>query len=351
MAIFKRKRDARTATPPPEPSGDAAVAQPQVEEEEPTASVGISVSSYGGFGATSRATAPAAQPAPADASEADASETVPAAPRRSVLGREVAPPASETVAGLRDNVLLRDALAGLPATPSNVDLAAVARNLLQGHVFLRVKGDARSLLSEGKDLPLAVASQGDQQYVLVYSSGAALAASVKADGDTDTSAMGQPVLTVLKYVLGGSYAGLIVDSASAPARAVYPRTLLERMVDAADPALEIKTLLAGERTAETPARVADALTRAKFWLAVNAAAGGRPGVAEARLEDGSRFIEVYSHPLEVVAMDRGDQPAPMTIEQLSAALRTDEGLSGVIVDAGGPWIRLTRDDLAPLLAS
>ena len=67
-----------------------------------------------------------------------------------------APAATETVPGLRDNVLLREALAALPATPDAADLLDVARQLLQGHLFLRVKGDARALLAEGKDLPLGV---------------------------------------------------------------------------------------------------------------------------------------------------------------------------------------------------
>ena len=40
----------------------------------------------------------------------------------------------------------------------------------------------------------------------------------------------------------------------------------------------------------------------------------------------------------------------MTAPQLAAALRADAELGGVIVDPGGPWIRLSRADLAPLLA-
>jgi hypothetical protein len=40
----------------------------------------------------------------------------------------------------------------------------------------------------------------------------------------------------------------------------------------------------------------------------------------------------------------------MTAAQLAGALRVDEGIDGVIVDPGGPWIRLSRADLAPLLA-
>lgn len=351
MALFKRKRDdahpeksvesvaettPATEFPAAQPAPDAAASVPETTPDAAPA-VGISMSSYGGFGA---ATAQPAEPAPA-----------PAPVRQpAVRGPELAPPATETIPGLRDNVLLRDALAGLPESPSNEELAGVARHLLQGHLFLRIKGDARALLSEGKELPLGIATRGDQQFVLVYSGGAALQAAVVADKDTDTSAMGQPVLTVLRYVLASPYAGIIIDGSSGAARAVYPRALLERMLAEAEPELEIKTLLAGERTDDTAGEIATALTRAKFWLAVNTATEGRYGVAEARSPQGDRLLEVYSHPLEVIAMGRGDQPAPMTPGQLANALRADEGITGVIVDAAGPWIKLSRDDLAPLLA-
>jgi hypothetical protein len=261
-----------------------------------------------------------------------------------------APAATETIPGLRDNVVLREALAALPATPDPADLLEVARQLMQGHLFLRVKGDARALLAEGKDVPLGVAQVNGKQFVLAYSSGAALRESIQADRETDTSAMGQPVLAVLRYALAGTYAGMVIDNSSAPARAVLPRELLEKLVDQADPSLEVKTLLSGDRTSATAAAVGEALTRVKFWVAVNKSPEGRFGVAEARTDDGARLIELYSHPLEVASLRRGDQAAPMTAPQLAAALRADAELGGVIVDPGGPWIRLSRTDLAPLLA-
>jgi hypothetical protein len=295
------------------------------------------------------AAAAAADPAPAPPVDAPSGASVepPAvrAPRA-----ERAPVATETIPGLRDNVVLREALAALPVSAEPADVLEVARQLMQGHLFLRVKGDARALLAEGKDLPLGVAEVKGVQYVLAYSSGTALRASIAADRVTDTSAMGQPVLAVLRYVLAGTYAGLIIDNSSAPARAVLPRELLEKLVDQADPALQVKTLLSGDRTAATASHIAEALTHVKFWVAVKRSPEGRFGVAEARTDDGARLIELYSHPLEVASLRRGDQAAPMTAAQLVGALRTDEGLGGVIVDPGGPWIRLSREDLAPLLA-
>jgi hypothetical protein len=348
MALFsRRKKDevAPASEVPSEAPVDAAEGQapsnevPVVPETEAPASVGISMDSYRGLGAAAPATG-----VPTVTGERPA----PARPTRPAAGD--APRSAETVPGVRDNVVLREALRAMPSPATSSDLLEVARQLLQGHLFLRVQGDARALLAEGKDLPLAVASMNGNQFVLAYSSGEALRTSIAADRETGTSAMGQPVLAVLRYVLAGTYAGLILDNASAPARAVLPRELLQKLVEQADESLELKTLLSGERTDATPTAVAQALTRVKFWVAVNTSAEGRIGVAEARTTDGARLIEVYSHPLEVATLRRGDQAAPMTAAQLAAALRADTELAGVIVDPGGPWIRLSRAELAPLLA-
>lgn len=261
-----------------------------------------------------------------------------------------APEPTETIPGLRDNVLLRAALGRVGDAPPSQAMLDVMRQLMQGHVFLRVKGDARTLLAEGKGLPLAVATAGERTFALVYSSGAALQASLKADGDTDTSAMGQPVLTVLNHVISSSYDGIIIDPASGASRAVLPKELLQRAAEQADPQLTVKTLLAAERTADIPAQIAQALTHVPLWVAVGSAEGGMPGLAEGRTEDGSRYLEVYSHPLEVAVMGRGDNAGPITGAQLARALRSEPQLTGIVVDPAGPWIRLTRDALAPLLA-
>lgn len=354
MALFSRRKKTDDLEPtvveaqaapaeetPVDAETDAAVGptRPEAPADASAASgggvgtVGISVSSYQGLGST------APEPAPPVHT-----------PHPRTLGPAEAPASTETIPGLRDNVVLREALSSLPPQPQAPDLLEIARQLMQGHLFLRVKGDARALLAEGKDLPLGVAAVGGKQFVLAYSSGSALRQSIAADGETDTSAMGQPVLAVVRYVLAGPYAGLIIDNSSAPARAVLPRELLEKLLDQADPSLEVKTLLSGDRTDATASAVADALTRVKFWVAVNRSEEGRFGVAEARTADGARLIELYSHPLEVASLQRGDQAAPMTAPQLAGALRADEGIGGVIVDPGGPWIRLSRADLAPLLA-
>ncbi len=331
----------------------AGPTRPEAPLDAPAASgeavgtVSISVSSFGGLGVSP------ATSQPAEPREPQADESVPPTPKPRMGAREwmrTAPEQTETVPGLRDNVLLRAALGRIGDAPASQALLDVARQLLQGHVFLRIKGDARTLLAEGKGLPLAIANSGDRTFALVYSSGAALQASVKADGDTETSAMGQPVLTVLRHVFASSYDGIIIDPASSPSRAVLPKELLERAVEQADPQLTVKTLLAAERTPEIDAKVAEALTRVPLWVAVGVSDSGTPGIAEARDAEGRRFLEVYSHPLEVAVMGRGDNAGPITPAQLAKALRTDEGLTGLMVDPAGPWIRLGRDDLAPLLA-
>ncbi len=315
---------------------DAAPSQPA----ETTPTVGISMSSFRGVGAAPETPAEASAP--------------PVAARTSARqpGAMVAPEAPETIPGIRDNVLLTNALAEIEGQAEPAQLLNVARQLLQGHVFLRVKGDARALMAEGKDLPLAVANNGDEQLVLGYSGGMAIRASVEADGDRDTSAMAQPVLALLRHIISGPYGGMVLNPAAPNGRAVLPKALLERMVEEVDPDLRIKTALCGERTDATASAVVDAVVAdAPMWIAVNQTEEGGPmGVAESRSATGERYLEVFSHPLELLALGRGDQPLPIRTIQLAKALAQDAGLTGILVDPAGPWIRLGRDELAPVVA-
>lgn len=345
MALFSRRpAEAPADTSPPAPGTmeDA----PPTDAEEPTSTpegtnpdgttpdgaapddvpvVGISLSAFQGLGAQAPGSAPD-DPAP----DAAAAPSVP---------------------GLRDNAPLVAALAALPAQPSPLQLLHVARQILQGQLFLRVKGDAKQLLAEGQNIPLAITTIEDQQFVLAYSGVAGLRASLAADGARDTSAMAQPAQAVLRFALNGTYAGIILDPASAPARAVLSRELLAQLIDQADPDFTVKRLLAGPRTAQTPDDVVAALSAARLWIAVNQPEGSdRLGVAEARTADGDRLIEVFTHPIEIAALGRGDRPAPVTGAQLGAALRADPELAGILVDAAGPWIRLDRAQLAPLIS-
>ncbi|MGC5169052.1 SseB family protein [Microbacterium sp. DT81.1] len=331
-------------------------------DAEAAPSVGISVSAYHGLGssATITSTGPSGTGAPATgrASTTRPGPTPQPSPGPRPAPREEAPAPTESVPGLRDNVLLAEALEALGATaePTSLELMNVARQFLQGHVFLRVRGDARSLLSEGKELPLAVVRNGDQQFLLAYSTGAALHASARADQDTQTSAMGQPVLNVIRHMLAGPYAGIILDQSSAPNRAVLPRELLERAIREGDENFTLKNLLSQPRTPETPAAIGAALAHAPLWVAVGQVPPQSPeekprvGVAESRTPEGERYLEIFSHPLEVHAMRRGNQAMPFPADKLAASLRDHAELTGVVVDPGGPWIRLGRDALAPVLA-
>ncbi|AZS36012.1 hypothetical protein CVS47_00611 [Microbacterium lemovicicum] len=333
----------------------------------PAATVGISMSTYRGVGAPAGAPV-AAEPA---SSGTPAGSTVGASagasfglaggasgggPAGAGAAASARPPAeapqgAERAPGMRDNGLLQAALAELPAEPTSQQMLNAARQLLQGHVFLRVEGDARALIEAGENLPLQVATQGDAQWALAYSGGDALRASVQADGATGTSALAQPVTAVIQHVLQGPYAGLVLDHASGTSRLMLPRDLLERAVKDTTPELRIKSLLAAPRTAETAGQVVEAIAAGPVWVAASRPAEGQtPGIAEARSADGTRFLELFSHPLEVFALRPNDQPVPVKTAQLAAALRSDEGISGVLLDPAGPWIQLSREELAPILA-
>lgn len=331
MALFSRR--SQPDDDPLEADGPSSADDPSAAEEaatpspadlpptEPVPHVGISVSTYG-------------------------------APPPRATARPATPPANPPSATVPDNTLVRQALAALGASPDANATMNVARQVLQGHLYLRVKGDARALLAERKPLPLAMAQHGDQKFALAYSGTEALQASVRADGDTQTTAMAQPVLTVIDHVLSGDYAGLLLDHANEGARAVLPRQLLERIRKDADDTLTIKTLLAGPRSPETTVRIVRALRTAPLWMAANKAADGETvGIAEARSKDGARHVQLYSHPMEVIAAGRGDRPVPLTADQLARALRSDPDLAGVLLDPSGPWMALTRADLAPLIDS
>jgi hypothetical protein len=315
----------------PEPAQEAAAPEPPQESSTPETpaaetapQVGISVSSFAGLGATPAPAAPAAAPA--------------------------APEVESGIPGMTDNVLLRDAIAALPEEADGTQVVGVARQLLQGDLFLRVRGDARALLAEGKELPLAVASIEDSPFVLVFSGGAALQAAVRLDGEVESTAMSQAAQVVLRSVVSGPYGGIILDHASRQSPIVLPRELIERALDEGDDDFAVKTLLAAERTPETAGQIVAVLPKAPLWLAANRASEGDEwGLAESRTPSGERYLEVFSHPLEVLAMGRGDQPMPIRADQLASGMKGDDGLTGIVIDPAGPWIQLTRDDMAPII--
>lgn len=327
MALFSR-RPKPDETPAPEPAAPDTSAPAEAPEivlpEEIIPQVGISVSTFG---------------------QAASSPPV-------IRAAAEAPPRSETVPGMPDNALLRAALVALPEKPDNRDVMDVMRQALQGHLYLRVRGDARTLVAEGKPLSLAVSTIEDKRFLLAYTGGEPLQAAVRADGDTGTSALGQPVGVVFGNALAGDYAGMILDHATPGARIVLPIELIRKSVEEGDPDLTMKNLLGRPRDQKTAVDVAEALARVKLWVAAGPAdENGRFGLAEARTAAGERTLEVFSHPLEVIAMRRGDRPLPLTGAQLRTAVAGDEAITGVVIDPAGPWIRLDRDTLLAALAA
>ena len=335
------------------PAAAAAKAATDAQAAPDTAAaapaVNIALSTFRGVGAPAGAPVTAAEPG-------DGAAPSPYGQRREVPPAE-ASTVTETVPGIRDNVLLREALASLGDDPTGPQLLNVLRQLMQGHVFLRVPAEARELLANGAPMPLAVSTNANgQQFVRLYSSGRALNQAAQQGDNLGTTAGAQPVVHAMKAVLGGAFHGVIIDHASSPARVVLPRELLQKAFDEADPAAGLKTLLAAPRTADTADEVVRALRAAPLWVAVKSTPGEtadepeRMGIAEGRTETGERYIEVFSHPLEVAALGRGDRAMPYAVANLARALRDHPEIDGVLIDPGAPWIRLGRDSLAPLLS-
>lgn len=351
--------DAETGVSAP---GSASASEPSGDAAAPV--VNVSVQAFRGLGSPS---GPAVAP-PAETPEAGhdlidpVEDETPIAPAQAQApsGRPPLPLApvdppeqTESIPGMPDNALLRDALAQLGDDASQAELLGVLRQSLQGHLFLRVSGDAGEQIKEGKPLAIAVVNDGESSFMLAFSSAAAVRDSVQ-QGDEDpaeTSAVVQPVQAVYQNVIDGPFAGLIIDNASEPHRVVFPSEILQKALEEADPTFAVKTLLAAPREADSEARVAEALTTARLWVAVSDVEGdGQYGVAEAHTADGSRYLQLFSHPLEVIALGRGDQPLPFTAEQIGGVLVQQPGMSGVLVDAAGPAIAVSREALAPVIA-
>ncbi|MEV4773974.1 SseB family protein [Microbacterium sp. LWH12-1.2] len=363
MGLFSRKKteDAPDAVE----AKDAATAEDASSQEtapdevaEVVPSIGISVQAFRGVGAEAgpevslpdpdagqaKASAPASAPAAPQVPSAPAERKLPLAPA-------LPPEQTETVAGMKDNVLLREALKEIADGASNDQLLGVLRQTLQGHLYLRVNGDARAQISEGKPLSIAVVRDGDRSFMLAFSSAAAVRDSVKQETDPSaTSAVAQPVTSVLQQVVAGEFTGLIVDNASAPHRVVFPTELLQKALEQAEPELTVKTILAAPRQADSAVKVGEALATKRMWVAVNEGNGsGQVGIAEAQTADGKRFLQLFSHPLEVLALGRGDRPLPFGPEQLAKVLTSHSEMAGVIVDPAGPSLVVERDALAPVL--
>lgn len=380
MALFSRRKKSdapadaadgsaealeETAEAASAPAGDnsaAENAEQPAESIETVPTIDISVQAFRGVGAAAGpavalpdggANVNATDGAATSRRAASSAPTMPTEPaeRKLPLAPLLPPEQTETVAGMKDNVLLREALKEITEGASNEQLLGVMRQALQGHLYLRVHGDARQQISEGKPLSVGVLRDGDRSFMLAFSSAGAVRDSVQLESDpAATSAVAQPVTAVMQQVIAGGFTGLIIDNASAPHRAVFPTELLQRSLEQGDAEMTIKTIIAAPREADSAQRVGDALAKTQVWVAVNDGGGtGEVGIAEAQTADGKRFLQVFSHPLEVIALGRGDQPMPFKPEQLAKVLSEHPEMSGVVVDSAGPTIVVERDALGAVL--
>ncbi|MFJ4044527.1 SseB family protein [Microbacterium sp. NPDC089987] len=377
MALFsRRKKSDDQPTAPAAPAAEAeAVEEPATEvPAEPVPDVSISVQAFRGVGADAGPEVSLPTEAPEVESPAgrprstsgqglpgqgltgqglpgqQPAATVQAEPKLP-LAPAMPPEQTHTVDGLNDNILLREALAELQEGATNEQLLGVMRQSLQGHLYLRVQGDAREQISSGKPLSVGVVRDGERSFMLAYSSGRALQQSLEgAEDAAATSAIAQPTTAVYQQVIAGGFNGIIIDNSSAPHRAVFPTELLQKAVEQGDENMAVKTALAAPRDEQSAVRVAEALAGTRCWVAVNDGSNGQPvGIAEAHATDGRRFLQVFSHPLEVVALGRKDQPLPFQPEQLAKVLGEHSGLAGVLVDIAGPSIAIERDQLSAVL--
>lgn len=326
MALFKR--DKRETPPASEAVDvDAASTEERAEvtlPEETVPQVGISFSTFGKAATPPSLTRPAPERRAGDA---------------------------PTAQQMPENRVLRATLAALPEKPENRDIMHVMRQAMQGQLYLRVAGNAQELIAQKKPLTLAVTTIGDQRFLLAYSGASALKDSLQADEASGSSALAQPAHTVLRNTIEGPYAGLLLDHATPGSRIILPAPLIEKTLEEAGDAPVLKNLLVAGRAPAQIAAVAQALTTSKLWVAAGRAdADGPVGLAEVRTEDGRRNLQVFSHPLEAIVLGRDDRPVPITPQQLAQTLRDGENIDGLVIDPAGPWMQLTRDDLAPLLA-
>ncbi len=348
MALFSRRDKGDDRTPAPVTAAEVAdealeggasqgaTAAEVTAPSEPVPHVGISVSTFGQGAESAR---PVEAPAPE--------------PARTPRPPATAPAPTQTLPGVPDNTLLQAALRALPEKPQSADVMNVMRQALQGPLYARAQGDAQALIAAGEGLNLAITTHEDKRFLLVFSGGTQVQASARAEaaeGAEGTSAIGQPAHVILRTAVDSGYDGVYFDHADEGARLVVPIELVTKALDEGAPApFELKNLLAAERSDATPAAIAEALTRVPVWVAAGMDAAGQVGLAEARGE-GRRLLEIYSHPLEVIVMGRGDRPLPLTPEQFAKTLASTAELTGVVVDAGGPWIELDRATLAPVFA-
>lgn len=260
---------------------------------------------------------------------------------------------------------------GLPAEPdANVDLAQALKALAEGaderamlHV-LRQSIQGKLLLSTSLDgvsekdkaagrVPLGVHRDPEGAvYLLAFTSRMELEKTRTAEGPV--TGVSVSAVWALRQADGEGYAGIVLNPADGTASAVVPKTLIARLLGDGRNNDLAKDALSQPREADALQRLVEALAAHGGFVAGRAEVdedGNRKsvGIAETRLGD-RRMLEVFTAPIEIAALGRGDDAYPVTAAELAAALRSDEGITGIIVNPAAPWLDVDRAQLGPLLA-
>lgn len=317
----------------------------------------------------------------AAAAEADASvpegEAIPAAETP-----EVVPQVSISVTTVNQAARTPEAPVSVPSAPappqapaapvepdSNVDLAQALTALAEGgderammHV-LRQSIQGKLLLSTSLDgvsdedkaagrIPLGVHRDAEGAvFLLAFTSSRELEKTRTADGPVTGVAV--DAVWALRQASGEGYAGIVLNPADGKASAVVPKTLIVRLFGDGRNNDLAKQALAQPREPDALQQLVAALAAHGGFVAGRAEVdedGNRKtvGIAETRLGE-RRLLEVFTSPIEIAALGRGDDAYPVTAAELAAALRSDEGITGIIVNPAAPWLDVDRAQLAPLL--
>ncbi|MFZ4894798.1 SseB family protein [Plantibacter sp. Mn2098] len=253
-----------------------------------------------------------------------------------------------------ENVDLGQALASLPEAEDQRGMLHVLRQSLQGKLLLSTNAEGISPESQAEGrVPLGVYRDDEGAvFLLAYTSSLDLE-HARSEGET-LYGVSVPALWALEQATSDAYAGIVLNPASEGMSAVIPKELVKRMLGDGRNNNAAKQALSQPRLVDAEERVVAALAEFGCFVAGRADVdenGVRTavGIAESRMGD-RRLLEVFTSPLEIAALGRGDDAYPLTSEELAKALLSDEDLAGIIVNPAAPWLDLDRSQLTALLA-
>lgn len=330
MALFSKRKapDARSDAPEAAPSVPDTEVPPEASEAVPHVSISV----------TSVASAARTPEAPV---------SVPAAP-----APPVAAPAPAAEPGA--NVDLAQALTALAEGADERAMLHVLRQSIQGKLLLSTSLDGVTPEDQAAGrVPLGVHRDPEGAvYLLAFTSRSELEKTRTVEGPVTGVLVDS--IWALRQAAGEGYAGIVLNPADGTASAVVPKTLIARLFGDGRNNDVAKEALAQPRDADALEQLVAALAAHGGFVAGRAEVdeeGNRKsiGIAETRLGE-RRMLEVFTSPIEIAALGRGDDAYPVTAAELAAALRSDEGITGIIVNPAAPWLDVDRAQLGPLLA-